>query len=73
MNGTFGDVAPWIGWSAVILAFVAFGAALGSSRPVRALAVTSGFAAIAAAVTAEGLEPGGLHRGLFWELRSFRR
>ena len=47
MNGTFGDVAPWIGWSAVILAFVAFGAALGSSRPVRALAVTSGFAAIA--------------------------
>ena len=30
-------------------------------------------AAIAAAVTAEGLEPGGLHRGLFWELRSFRR
>lgn len=30
-------------------------------------------AAIAVAVTAEGLEPDKLHRGLFWELRSFVR
>jgi SAM-dependent methyltransferase len=30
-------------------------------------------AAIAAAVTAEGLEADDLHRGLFWELRSFTR
>ncbi len=29
--------------------------------------------AIAAAVTAEGLAPGDLRRGIFWELRSFRR